>query len=109
MFAVAVGQHSLLVHRGPLPGMYGEYRKHAKLAEEFGDLASADDEACFIAVGVANEPPSLVVAQRFEPSGGGFDPSALLVPETGILFIGAGQRLLAYDLAAPRRLWEDVV
>jgi hypothetical protein len=30
------------------------------------------------------------------------------VPETQLLFVGAGARLLAYDLAGPRRLWEDV-
>ena len=37
----------------------------------------------------------------------GFDPGLLLVPETGVLFLGAGERLLAYGLDQPRRLWED--
>jgi len=50
--------------------------------------------------------PILCVAQRYRREGGG-DPGVLLVPETGILFIGAGERLLAYDLHGPRRLWED--
>ena len=107
MFRIAVGRHSLLVHRGPLPGLYGEYRKQAVLAEEFGDLGSAEGEACFVAVGTADEWPVLVVAQRFEPCVPGFDPGVLLVPETGVLFLGAGERLLAYDLDRPRRLWED--
>jgi hypothetical protein len=31
----------------------------------------------------------------------------LLIEETGVLFIGAGERLLAYDLSRPRRLWVD--
>ena len=33
-------------------------------------------------------------------SGGGF-------PETNVAFVGGGERLLAYDLLAPKRLWED--
>ncbi len=43
---------------------------------------------------------------RYDPSGG-FHPGALLVPETGLLFIGAGERLLAYRLDGPTRLWEE--
>jgi hypothetical protein len=31
----------------------------------------------------------------------------LLVPETGLLFIGAGERLLAYKLDSRERLWID--
>jgi hypothetical protein len=107
MFKVAVGEYSLLVHRGPLPGMYGEYRRHAALAEEFG-VDSAEGEACFVGVGAAREWPLLTVAQRFEPCVAGFDPGVLLVPETRVLFVGAGTRLLAYDLTGPQRLWEDV-
>ena len=38
----------------------------------------------------------------------GFSPGVLVVPETDVLFVGAGERLLAYDLAHPARLWEDV-
>jgi hypothetical protein len=30
-----------------------------------------------------------------------------VIPETHLLFIGAGTRLLAYDLRGPRRLWQD--
>ena len=107
MFKVAVGEYSLLVHRGPLPCMYGEYRLRATLAEEFG-IDVAEGEACFVGVGVAHQWPLLVVAQRFDPCVAGFDPGVLLVPETRVLFVGAGTRLLAYDLTGPRRLWEDV-
>ena len=106
MFRVAVGDYSLLVHRGPLPGLYGEYRQHAALAEEFA-LVSPDGEACLVAVATGDEWPSLVVAQRFEPCAGGFDPGVLLVPGTRVLFVGAGTRLLAYRLDGPDRLWED--
>ena len=30
-----------------------------------------------------------------------------MVPETEVLFIGAGERILAYELDPPKRLWED--
>ncbi|HEX8913440.1 MAG TPA: hypothetical protein VF796_13850 [Humisphaera sp.] len=106
MFEIGVGDYQLRVHRGPLPGMYGEYRRHAALAEEFA-LDRPDGDACLVAVAAGHDWPVLVVAQRFEPCGGGFDPGVLLVPETGVLFVGAGTRLLAYALDGPRRLWED--
>lgn len=39
---------------------------------------------------------------------GGFDPGVLVIPETGLVLIGAGERLLAYRLGDPPvRLWED--
>ncbi|XGV97443.1 MAG: hypothetical protein ACAF41_32570 [Leptolyngbya sp. BL-A-14] len=47
------------------------------------------------------------MAQRYEPAGGGFYPGAILIPETELLLIGAGTRLLAYDLAGITRIWED--
>jgi hypothetical protein len=106
MFRVEVSGHSLLVHRGPMPEMYASYRQHAALADEF-DLKASDGEACVVAVRPSGEWPSLVVAQRFSPCVAGFDPGVLLVPETGVLFIGAGERLLAYNLQGPERLWED--
>jgi hypothetical protein len=86
--------------------MYHSYRQHAVLAQEFG-LDQSDGEACFVAVGSSGDWPSLVVAQRFSPCSGGFDPGVLLVPETGVFFVGAGERLLAYTLQGPARLWED--
>lgn len=106
MFKIGIDQYSLLVHRGPLPSLYDAYRKRAALSEEFA-LHQPDGETCLVAVGPANDLPSLVVAQRFEPCAAGFDPGVLLVSETRTLFIGAGVRLLAYTLDGPRRLWED--
>jgi hypothetical protein len=52
--------------------------------------------------------PFLCVAQHYAPGRwAGSHPGLLLVAETSILFIGAGERLLAYDLHGPVRLWED--
>lgn len=108
MFRVSVDHYVLITERGPLPDMYAHYRSHARLAEEF-DVKSPDGQACFVGVGQPLAWPDLVVAQRFSPHSAGFDPGAILVPETATLFIGAGSRLLAYRLApSPVRLWEDL-
>jgi hypothetical protein len=50
----------------------------------------------------------LVVSQRNAPGAeSGFYPGLVVVPETHRLFLGAGWRLLAYDLSGPARLWAD--
>ena len=108
MFTVTVGQYAISVQRGTIPNIYRDYRKHAQLAEEFA-LQPHEGELCFVAVSRQEHWPTLVVAQRFELSDAGFDPAALLAPETSTLFLGAGRRLLGYQLDPPRRLFEETV
>lgn len=49
-----------------------------------------------------------MVIQRYSPAGWGAYPGILIVPETHIAWIGAGERLLAYRLEpSPVRLWTD--
>lgn len=51
---------------------------------------------------------SIVVSQHFSPGPeSAFYPGILIVPETSLLFIGAGTRLLAYNLETAERLWLD--
>lgn len=104
MFSITVGRYRIRCTYDGLPELYAAYRAHAALVEEFG-LEEAGSKCC---VGVEREAgrPILVVAQTFSPSGG-FFPGVLLLPETGTLFLGAGERLLAYRLDPPDRLWED--
>lgn len=106
-FTLAVDGWTIHVQHG-LPLIYGSYRQRAVVLEEF-DLAGDAGASCFVAVAAAGDPfPRLVVAQRYAPCQGGFDPGIAFVPETALLFIGAGTRLLAYALAGrPGRLWED--
>jgi len=106
MFTVTISQYTISIQQGSLPAIYGDYRKHAQLAEEFA-LRPHVGELCFIAVSQARHWPFLVVAQRFELAEAGFDPGALLAEETGVLFVGAGRRLLGYRLDPPARLFED--
>ena len=108
MFSVTVGEYNLLCMSQGLPNIYAEYVKHARLADEI-NFGESEGDICFLAVGKGSEWPFLVVAQIYSPTAdGGFHPGTLLVPETGILFVGAGERLLAYLLDGPRKLWEDV-
>jgi hypothetical protein len=91
--------------------MLDSYRQNADLVEDF-DVAEDryDGGYFFVAVAVDRDWPSLVVTQRFfSPSGAGFDAGALLVPQTASVFIGAGTRLLGYQLGDHgwRRMWSD--
>ena len=93
---------------GALPTTYNSMVEHATLHDDF-DINGAGGTALVISVeSAASGWPELVVSQRFEPGPeAGFFPGALLVPENHLLFIGAGTRLLAYDLRSVRRVWED--
>jgi len=103
---VVLPPYRILASPAGLPELYDHYRKHAVLVDEI-DLDSSEGTPCFFAVG-RGDALSLVVAQRYGPAGYGFYPGLLLVPETGIVFIGAGGRILAYSLEPePRRLWVD--
>ena len=104
-FTIAVGEYRLRCVPDGLPAIFDAYVQRARLVEQF-ELHKQD--LCCLAVARVNEPwPFLVVAQSFSPAGAGFEPGVLLAPDVGRLFIGAGERLLAYDLAVPRRLWVD--
>ena len=106
MFRISIGYYLLQVERGTLPALYAKYTQRAILSEEF-DLRNPEREHCFVSVSRASDWPQLVVAQTFSPSSGGFDPGVIIVQETETLFIGAGERLLAYRLSPFERLWED--
>lgn len=105
-FEVCTGEWCLSTQVGNLPSIYSSYVEHADLVDEF-ELRGAEGTPLFLSVG-RNESrwPEFIHTQRFE-SELGYNPGALIVPERSTLFVGAGTRLLAYDLAAPKRLWED--
>lgn len=107
MFYFTVGEYTICLQSDGLPSLFNEYSKRAALAEHI-DLSESEGNTCYLSVAKQNMFAFLVVAQRYCPGlVGGFYPGALLVPETNILFIGAGERLLAYDLIEPKRIWED--
>ena len=90
------------------PLSYTWAMEHAELIEEF-DLQRSHGDFCYLVAGRSIDHPILALTQRHDPTEyTGFSPGVLVVPETDVLFVGAGERLLAYDLAHPARLWEDV-
>lgn len=90
-----------------LPPTYYSACQRAQLVDTF-ELEGAYSSLCYLAVARGHDCwPFLIVAQRYSPgASSGFFPGALLIPETELLLLGAGERLLAYRLDEPQRLWE---
>jgi hypothetical protein len=106
MFEIYTQTHTIAVDCERLPDIYGHYARNAKLSEQL-DFDGVG-KLCYVAVSVSGDDwPRLVVAQRYSPSEAGFHPGVMVIPEAYIAFIGAGRRLLAYDLKVPRRLWME--
>jgi hypothetical protein len=100
-----VGAYEIGCVPAGLPSLFDAYVERASLVDQF---AVGEPGLCCVTVRRAAEPwPFLVVAQSLSPAGAGFEPGILLALESGVLFVGAGERLLAYDLGRPRRLWID--
>ena len=67
-----------------------------------------DGTPAVVTVSHGDRDPDIVVAIPCEPGPeSGFYPGVHIIPETKILLVGAGTRLVAYDLETPRRLWEE--
>ena len=104
-FSVTCAGYTIECTPGGLPLIYDGLKKRAALVEE---IELHERGLCCIAVKRSSDSwPFLVVAQSYAPHGSGFEPGVLLVHETKVLFIGAGERILAYHLEPPQRLWED--
>jgi hypothetical protein len=81
------------------------YAERAQLVESIDD--SYDYPlTCFVAVSKDSRDLLLALKLTFEPQGGTY-PGVVLIPETSVLFIGAGETLLAYRLDGPEKLWHD--
>lgn len=106
MAEVQVGDYRLRIFEDGVPADWTGLRASAALFDEY-DVQSREPGPVGVVVLSTPQARELVVAQRHEPSGPGFPLGVLLVPETGLLLIGAGERLLAYDVRVPERLWED--
>jgi hypothetical protein len=109
MASFSVGTDELTVAGtiGDTPPGYERMIERALLHDDFG--SSGEGTLLVVTVERASEHwPPLVVTQRFYPGPeAGFQPGAFLVSEENVLFVGAGTRIVAYDVLAPRRLWVD--
>ncbi|ULH15165.1 hypothetical protein MF271_14575 [Deinococcus sp. KNUC1210] len=115
---VQVGSYVVQLWRGEAPASLETLVTAAELSEHFDDgLLDNGLPGEFLAVSISENGAGslsalLFTTQRYQPSVAGFDPGVLIVPETGVAFIGAGTRLLAYDLhpadsRGAARMWED--
>ena len=94
---------------GQEPAVWPTLCKHAVLSERFA-TSRQDQTVCGFAFSWPSDAewPRVVITQAFSPDpSAGFFPGALVVPETGLALVGAGERILAYDLGKATRLWED--
>jgi len=110
LIETAVGGWGVLTAAG-IPAILEEYRSRADLVDQIPGEPD-DDGRLFVGVARPIEDwPSLVVTQSWGPTGAGFRPGVLVVPETGRVFIGAGARIACYhdDCGSWRRQWLDTV
>lgn len=108
MFHVGSNEYTICGYVGELPSTFRSLVEHAVLHDDF-NVKGSDGTLLCVSVGRdSSNWPELIVTQRIDPGPeSGFMPGGLLIPEHHIFLIGAGTRLLAYDLREPRRLWED--
>lgn len=105
LFRFTSGPYTISV-ADSLPPMYYSYCQSAQLVDAF-ELEGVHQPLCYLSVTRGHGWPFLIVAQRYSPGPqSGFYPGVLFVPETHLLLLGAGERLLAYALDEPVRLWE---
>jgi hypothetical protein len=107
MLTSAIGEYSLTLADGEPPALLDQYLENARLVEQ---IDTDREDGRFFFAGVAKDAgkwPFLVVLLRYRPAGNGFHPGVALIPETDTLFLGAGERVLIYDLANVRQLRVD--
>lgn len=108
MFRITLDKYTLSIS-DEFPHGYIHYQKAAKLVETFEGKAQ-EEPFCYLSVAKEVDAPFLIVVQRYLPGPeSGFYPGILLIPETNVLFIGAGERLLIYKLDSPKKLWEEEI
>ncbi len=105
--SISVGQWQVMVDSDVPPLMYKHYVSNAELVDEI----SLDRDGRYFMTTVspaAADWPELVVALRYKPNVGGFDPGVAVVDST--VFIGAGDTTVCYQKdPAWTRLWVDAV
>lgn len=108
MLHATVGRYSIALATSPELVSHSE-RTRAVVKES---LVCDDDERSYLAVGVSDSGPGpeLLVEGWYSPGpSSGFFPSVLVVPDTGVTFIGAGSVALCFSLAPIAKLAHEEV
>jgi hypothetical protein len=102
--SVGIGGYVLRVAAGS-HAVFGHDPHRSPTVEHFPE--AGDDCVGHFSVAVDDgRTRPLLVTQRYSPASPGFEPGVLLVPETGMVFIGAGTRLLGYRSTAGQ--WHQI-
>ncbi len=109
MISIRMEDWELWIDDGRLPTIFASYLKNAELVDQ---IDINNDEGRFLFLGISkgannNGWPSVIIAQKYSDHQQTFSPGFLVVPDTSLIFLGAGERLLCYDLEQKVRLWED--
>ena len=111
MHSVILENWALLIEDGGLPRILDSYLKNAKFVDQIMP-SEREGRDLFLGLrrgGTSHGWPELVITQKYDDASGIFHPGFLVVPETSVLFIGAGERLLGYNLERFERVFEDHV
>ena len=112
MIELAFGDWTARMSIGEPRLLYADQARGGAVVEQF-DLDDRDSQLFIMElhryrnIPEHGKSPSLIVAQRYSPSTSGFNPGVLITDDGTTLFIGAGTRVLAYDLLTSTRLWEE--
>lgn len=105
MVRLSIARFVVVCESNGAPACYDHYKRHAMLAHEYG-IGDHEGAPWFVGVGHGNGWP-ILTAMGTSRASSVFNLCVAIVPETEMLFIGAGERLLAYRLDVPELLWED--
>jgi len=108
MLHATVGRYSIAIASSP------EWVTHAEHtgAVVRESIVCRDDERNYLAVGVSDSGtgPELLVEGWYSPGpSSGFFPSVLVVPDTGVAFIGAGSTVLCFSLKPIKKIAQEHV
>lgn len=106
MLHVTVGRYSIAVAFSP-EWVSNSARMLSVIRES---LVCDDDDRSYLAVGISDcgPGPELLIEGWYSPGPlSGFFPSVLVVPDTGVAFIGAGSTVLCFSLAPIEKLAQE--
>ncbi len=106
MFYNTTGKYIIGVSHKEIPWNYSNYVKNCKKNFEY-DLNLNSGEYIFLSIANSLEWPFFVLAIRYNPCEGGFDPGIYLIEESERLFIGAGSTVLVFDIQSLTLITEE--
>jgi len=108
-FQISIGDYTLIWAMGR--DAYHRHLLTATVVEEISPTAGAGQVAVLAVHEDSLRGSFLLIGQGYTPRwpGDAIQFGALLVPGTGVLFVGAQDLVLAYDLGMTRRLWRERV